>query len=76
MTRRLVANRAFMLALVREWNAITPDELAAKLRDVPTRNLVVAREAAREFDAMGVILPADVRMVEVAVTTEIDRRWL
>ena len=70
----MIANRKFIQQVVMEFNALTPAELAAKLEPIPTCNLVVTRDAARNF-AGTVILQKDADMIAAAVTVEIDRRW-
>ena len=71
----MIANRAFVVRAVREFNRLSPDELAAKVAAVPGTNLAVLRDAARALGRTGDLLPSDVALVERVVTTEIERRW-
>jgi hypothetical protein len=67
------ATPKFMQRMAFEFNHLTPAGLAVRLQDVPTRNLVVARDAARMY-AGSYILTIDAEMIDVAITTEIERR--
>jgi hypothetical protein len=66
-TRKFVAQAGF------QFQKLTPEELAVKLQSVPTSNLAVLRDAARQFAAD--LLPQDVELIVSSVTAEIDRRW-
>ena len=71
----VIASRKLVRDAAMEFNRLSPEQLAEKLKGVPTRNLAVLRDAAREYGALGVILPQDVTLIAGAITTEINRRW-
>lgn len=69
------ATVAFVQRAAIEFNHLDPEALYALLENVPTRNLVTLREAARDVAARGLIFPADLALIERVVRAEIDRRW-